>query len=41
MSSHGGGPTKNAIKKELFTYDSFNAAFIVYEDILTYTEGFF
>jgi hypothetical protein len=39
MSSYGVGPTVEAIKKELFPYDSVNAAFTVYEDILTYTSG--
>ena len=39
MSSCGVGPTFDAIKKELFTYDSVNAAFTVYEDILIYTSG--
>ena len=39
MSSYGVGPTVDAIKKELFTYDSVYAAFTVYEDLLTYTSG--
>ena len=39
MSSYGVGPTFDAIKKELFTNDSVNAAFTVYEDLLTYTSG--
>ncbi len=39
MYSYGADPTVDAIRKELFTYDSVNAAFILYEDILTYTSG--
>ena len=39
MSSYGVGPTVDAIKKELFTYGSVNAAFTVYEDLLTYTSN--
>ena len=39
MSSYGVGPTFDAIKMELFAYDSVNAAFTVYEDILTHTLG--
>ena len=39
MSSYGVGPTFDAIKKELFTYDSVNTVFNVYEDLLTYTSG--
>ena len=39
MSCYGVGPTFDAIKNELFTYESVNAAFTVYEDLLTYTSG--
>ena len=39
MSSYRVGPTFDAIKKELFTYDSVNTVFNVYEDLLTYTSG--
>ncbi len=39
MSSYEVGPTVDAIKKELFTYGSVNAAFTVYEDVITYTSG--
>ena len=41
MSCYGVSPTFDAIKRELFTYDSVNAAFTVYEDILTYTSCYY
>lgn len=39
MSGYGVGPTVEANKKELFTFDSVNASFTNYEDILNYTSG--